>query len=65
MERKNLWTDRRAAANSRLESCGLKWLNSRLVFQLGFCAGLTDMCYEIPHERQAAKRFHAVNHYQQ
>ncbi len=51
--------DRTAAANMRLASCGVKCLNSSSVFQLGFGAGLTVWCSEIPHERQAQKRYRA------
>lgn len=42
--------------NMRLASCGVKRLNSSAVFQFNFCAGLTVLCSEIPHERQAQKR---------
>lgn len=45
-----------AAGNTRLASCGLTCLNSSSVFQLGFSAGLTVLCSEIPHERQAWER---------
>lgn len=41
--------------NMRLASCGVKWLNSSSVFQINFSAGLTVLCPEIPHERQAQK----------
>jgi hypothetical protein len=41
----------------RLSSCGEKWLNSSSVFQINFSAGLTVWCFEIPHERQAQKRY--------
>ena len=44
-------------ANMRLASCGVKWLNSSSVFQINFSAGLTVLCSEIPHERQAQKRY--------
>ena len=44
-------------ANMRLASCGAECLNSSLVFQLGFSAGFTVLCPEIPHERQAQKRY--------
>ena len=37
-------------------SCGVKYLNSSAVFQINFGAGLTVLCHEIPHERQAQKR---------
>src|SRR5690606_25117979 len=50
-------TDRTPAANMRLASCGVKCLNSSAVFQLGFSAGLTVLCSDIPHERQAQKRY--------
>ena len=49
------WT-RTPAGNMRLASCGVKCLNSSLVFQINFSAGLTVLCSEIPHERQAQKR---------
>jgi len=42
--------------NMRLASCGVKCLNSSTVFQINFSAGLTVLCPEIPHERQAQKR---------
>jgi hypothetical protein len=44
------------ADNMRLASCGVKCLNSSSVFQINFSAGLTILCPEIPHERQAQKR---------
>jgi hypothetical protein len=47
---------RRAAANSGLASCGVMCLNSSAVFQINFSAGLTVLCFENPHERQAANR---------
>lgn len=47
-------------ANMRLASCGVKCLNSNAVFQINFSAGLTDLCSEIPHERQAQKRYHTL-----
>ena len=50
------WTDRRPTGNMRLASCGVKCLNSSAVFQINFSAGLTVLCFEIPHERQAQKR---------
>jgi len=50
------WT-RTPAGNMRLASCGVKCLNSSSVFQLGFSAGLTVLCSEIPHERQAQERY--------
>ena len=45
-----------ASYNMRLASCGVKCLNSSSVFQINFSAGLTVLCPEIPHERQAQKR---------
>ena len=39
-----------------LASCGVTCLNSSVVFQINFSAGLTVLCSEIPHERQAQKR---------
>jgi len=50
------WT-RTPAANMRLASCGVQCLNSSAVFQINFSAGLTVWCSEIPHERQAQKRY--------
>ena len=50
------WT-RTPAGNMRLASCGVKCLNSSSVFQINFSAGLTVLCSEIPHERQAQKRY--------
>jgi len=47
---------RTPACNMRLASCGVKCLNSSAVFQINFSAGLTVLCLEIPHERQAQKR---------
>ncbi len=44
-------------ANMRLASCGVKCLNSSSVFQINFSAGLTVLCPENPHERQAQKRW--------
>ena len=44
----------------RLASCGVKCLNSSAVFQINFSAGLTVLCSEIPHERQAQKRYGQV-----
>lgn len=51
--------DRKEArtGNMRLASCGVKCLNSSSVFQLGFSARLTVLFSEIPHERQAQKRY--------
>ena len=46
--------------NMRLASCGVKCLNSSVVFQINFSAGLTVLCPENPHERQAPKRYRAV-----
>ena len=51
---------RKATANMRLASCGVKCLNSSSVFQIKFSAGLTVLCPEIPHERQAQKRCKTV-----
>ena len=51
-----LRTISRAAGNMRLASCGVKCLNSSSVFQINFSAGLTVLCPEFPHERQAQKR---------
>ena len=48
---------RRASANMGLASCVVTCLNSSVVFQINFCAGLTVLCHEIPHERQAQKRY--------
>lgn len=48
--------DRRPAYNMRLASYGVKCLNSNAVFQINFSAGLTVLCPEIPHERQAQNR---------
>jgi len=50
-------TDRTPAGNMRLASCGVTCLNSSAVFQINFSAGLTVLCPEIPHERQAQKRY--------
>ena len=50
------WT-RTPAGNMRLASCGVMCLNSSAVFQINFSAGLTVLCSEIPHERQAQKRY--------
>jgi hypothetical protein len=44
------------SANTRFASCGLTCLHSSSVFQLGFSAGLTVLCPEIPHERKAWER---------
>ncbi len=49
-------SEKKAAANSRLASCGVTCLNSSSVFQLGFSAGLTVLYSETPHERQAWER---------
>jgi hypothetical protein len=43
--------------NSRLASCGVTCLNSNEVLLLGFTGKLTVKRSEIPHERQAAKRY--------
>ena len=42
--------------NMGLASCGVTCLNSSVVFQFNIRAGLTVLCLEIPHERQAQKR---------
>ncbi|MBD3724453.1 MAG: hypothetical protein IE891_06650, partial [Flavobacteriaceae bacterium] len=62
------WT-RTPAANSGFASCGVTVVNSSVVFQFNFSAGLTVLCPEIPHERQAAKYYvaykksqHSVKH---
>jgi hypothetical protein len=47
---------RSTGGNTRLASCGVTYLNSSSVFQLGFSAGLTVLCSENPHERQAWER---------
>ncbi len=47
---------RSTAGNMGLASCGVTCLNSSAVFQINFSAGLTVLCPEIPHERQAQKR---------
>jgi len=47
-------------ANMGLASCGVKCLNSSEVFQINYSAGLTVLCPEIPHERQAQKRYWQV-----
>jgi hypothetical protein len=44
------------SGNMGLASCGVKCLNSSVVFQINFSAGLTVLCSEIPHERQAQNR---------
>ena len=44
-------------ANMRLASCGVTVVNSSSVFQINLSAGLTVLCPEIPHERQAQKRY--------
>ena len=54
---------RKTAANMRLASCGVKCLNSSAVFQFNFSAGLTVLCSEIPHERQAQKRWRQLLNY--
>lgn len=50
------WT-RTPAGNMGLASCGVSCINSSAVFQINFSAGLTVLCPEIPHERQAQKRY--------
>lgn len=54
---KHIENEEARCPNMRLASCGGKWLNSSSVFQLGFSAGLTVLCPEIPHERQALDRY--------
>lgn len=49
--------DRKTAGNMRLASCGVTVVNSSTVFQINFSAGLTVLCPEIPHERQAQNRY--------
>jgi len=49
--------DRNTGHNMGFASCGVMCLNSSEVFQINFCAGLTVLCPEIPHERQAQKRW--------
>ena len=51
---------RKTAANMGLASCGVECLNSSVVFQINFSAWLTVLCPEIPHERQAQKRYGQV-----
>jgi hypothetical protein len=43
--------------NMRLASYGVKWLNSSSIFQINISTGLTVLCSEIPHERQAQNRY--------
>ena len=68
-KRFNYSVDRRPACNMGLASCGVKCLNSSSVFHINFSAGLTVLCPEIPHERQAqnvvrhAKKDNAINKY--
>ena len=47
---------RKTSANMGLASCGVTCLISSAVFQINIRAGLTVLCPEIPHERQAQKR---------
>jgi hypothetical protein len=42
--------------NRRLAQWRVKWLNLSSVFQINFSGGLTVLCLEIPHERQAQNR---------
>ena len=44
-------------ANKVLPQAGVTCLKSSSVFQINFSAGLTVLCPEIPHERQAQKRY--------
>jgi len=46
--------------NMGLASCGVKCLNSSAFFQINFRAGLTVLCPENPHERQAQNRYKQV-----
>jgi len=48
---------RSTGGNTRLASCGVTSLNSSSVFHFNFSAGLTVLCSEIPHERQAWERY--------
>ena len=43
-------------ANTGFASCGVKCLNSSVVFQFNFSAGVTVLCPKIPRERKAANR---------
>jgi len=52
-----LTEERKTANNIGLASCGVQCLNSSAVFQINFSAGLTVLCPEIPHERQAQNRY--------
>lgn len=53
-----LTTEKEArTGNMGLASCGVKCLNSNSVFQINYSAGLTVLCPEIPHERQAQNRY--------
>ena len=60
VKRLNYSVDRRPACNMRLASCGVTVVNSSAVFQINFSAGLTVLCPEIPHERQAQNRWWQV-----
>jgi hypothetical protein len=53
---KHICKPRKAQAQTKACKCGVKCLNSSAVFQINFSAGLTVLCPEIPHERQAQKR---------
>jgi hypothetical protein len=57
MDNLNSTDKEQRTANTRLASCGVTCLHSSSVFQLGFSAGLTVLCSEIPHERQAWERY--------
>ena len=50
-------TEKSTTGNMGLASCGVACLNSSAVFQINFSAGLTVLCPEIPHERQAQERY--------
>lgn len=51
----------KTGANTGFASCGVKCLTSSAVFQINFSAGLTVLCSEIPHEREAPKRYESGN----
>jgi hypothetical protein len=48
--------DRTAGANNTLPSCGFQ-CNLKVCASNYLCIGLTVLCSEIPHERQAANRY--------
>ena len=43
--------------NMRLAFCGVTCLNSSSVFQINIGTGLSVLCSENPHERQAQNRY--------